>query len=211
MTDLFYPGLLPGSVVDVPDGLDVTSEIVLPAVAAMTANPTGAAAIASITQTPVPFANGTELVQSIVTALVGAAGYPDVLRLTHGHPVFDNMTTQYTGALPPATLQLINASVQRYSASTAGLTYIEHNYTPTGNLQMPALTLSTFRDPVAPGFHRSAYGAAVAAAGDSDWLVQRSVPGTGNGYGHCTFTPVELATAFLDLVLWAEYGVKPAN
>jgi len=209
--DFFYPGVLPGSVVDVPEGLDVTSEIVLPAVAAMTANPAGALAIASITQTPVPFANGTELVQSIATALVGAAGYPEVLSLTHGQPAFDNMTTQYTGALPPATLQLINASVQRYSASPAGLNYVEHNYTPTGDLRIPAMTLSTFRDPVAPGFHRSAYGAAVTAAGGSDWLVQRSVPGTGNGYGHCTFTPQELVTAFFDLVFWAEYGVKPAS
>ena len=209
--DLLYPGLLPGSVVDVPAGLDVTSQIVLPAVAAMTANPAGAFAIASITQTPVPFANGAELVQSIATALGGAAGYPNVLRLTHGQPVFDNLTTQYTGALPPLTLQWINASVQRYAASPAGLNYVEHNYTPTGDLQLPALTLSTFRDPVAPGFHRSAYGAAVAAAGDSEWLVQRSVLGTGNGYGHCTFTPRELTTAFFDLVLWAEYGLKPAN
>ena len=209
--DLFYPGVLPGSVVNVPDGLDVTSEIVVPAVAAMTANPAGAIAIASITQTPVPFANGPELIQSIATALGAAAGYPDVLRLSHGQPVFDNMTTQYTGALPPATLQLINASVQRYSASPAGLNFVEHNYTPTGDLRIPALTLSTFRDPVAPRFHLIAYGAAVAAAGNSEWLVQRSVPGTGNGYGHCTFTPVELATAFFDLVLWAEHGVKPAS
>ena len=209
--DLFYPGLLPGSVVDVPDGLDVTSAIVLPAVAAMTANPAGAVAIASITQTPVPFANGPELIQSIATALGAAAGYPDILRLTHGQAVFDNLTTQYTGALPPTTLQAINASVQRYSASPAGLNFVEHNYTPTGDLRIPALTLSTFRDPVAPRFNLIAYGAAVAAAGNSAWLVQRSVPGTGSGYGHCTFTPSELATAFFDLVLWAEHGVKPPN
>jgi pimeloyl-ACP methyl ester carboxylesterase len=209
--DLFYFGILPGSVVDVPADLDVTSEIVLPAVAAMTANSTGALMIASIAQTPVPFADGTELGVSIVTALVGAAGYPDVLRLTHGQPVFDNMTTQYAGALPQATLQLINATVQRYSASPAGLNYVERNYTPTGDLRIPALTLSTFRDPVAPAFHLSAYAAAVAAAGNSSWLVQRSVPGTGNGYGHCTFTPQELVTAFFDLVVWAELGVKPAN
>ena len=209
--DLFYPGVLPGSVVDVPDSLDIASEIVFPAVAAMTASPAGALAIASITQTPVPFANGPELVQSIATALAQAAGYPDVLRLTHGQAVFDNMTTQYTGALPPATLQAINASVQRYAASPAGLNYVEHNYTPTGELRIPALTLSTFRDPVAPRFNLIAYGAAVAAAGNSERLVQRLVPGTGNGYGHCTFTPSELATAFLDLVLWAEHGVKPPS
>jgi hypothetical protein len=172
-------------------------------------NPIGALAIASISQTPVPFANAQELGESIATALVGAAGYPDVLRFTHGQPFFDNVSTVYTGALPPADLLWINANVQRFSASPAGLNYVQHNYTPTGDLRIPALTLSTFRDPVAPGFHRDAYGAAVAAAGGANWLVQRSVLGTGNGYGHCTFTPLELVTAFSDLVLWAEFGVKP--
>jgi pimeloyl-ACP methyl ester carboxylesterase len=208
--DLFYPGVLPGTVVDVPPGIDVASQIALPATAAMTGNPAGAFAIASIAQTPVPFASGPELLQSIVTALGGAAGYPDVLSFTHGQPFFDNSATQYTGALQAATLQWINANVQRFSASPSGLNYVERYYTPTGDLRIPALTLSTFRDPVAPGFHRTVYGAAVAAAGGSDSLVQRSVLGTGNGYGHCTFTPQELATAFSDLVLWAEHGVKPA-
>ena len=207
--DLFYPGVLPGTVVDVPAGIDVMAQIVIPATAAMTANPSGALAIASIVQTPVPFATGQELVQSIVTALIAAAEYPDVLALTHGQSFFDNSDTEYTGALPAATLLWINANVQRYSASPAGLNYVEQHYTPSGELQVPALTLSTFRDPVAPGFHRDIYGALVAAAGNADWLVQRSVLGTGNGYGHCTFTAQELATAFSDLVLWVEFGVKP--
>jgi len=207
--DLFYPGVLPGSLEDIPAGIDVMSQIIVPATAAMTLDPTGAAAIASITQTPVPFASGQELIQSIVTALVGAAGYPSVLELTHGQPFFDNTDTEYTGALPPETLQLINANVQRFSASPAGLNYVEHNYTPTGDLHIPALTLRTFRDPLVPGLHQAAYGAAVAAAGNSDLLVQRSVAGAANGYGHCTFTPQELATAFAQLVLWAENGIKP--
>src|SRR5687768_5403423 len=50
--DLFYPGVLPGSAVDVPPGLDVIQQIVNPALAAMTGDPSGAAAIASIMQTP---------------------------------------------------------------------------------------------------------------------------------------------------------------
>jgi len=207
--DLFYPGVLPGSLDDVPAGINVTSQIIVPATAAMTPDPTGAVAIASIAQTPVPFASGQELIQSIVTALVGAAGYPSVLELTHGQPFFDNTDTVYTGALPPATLQSINANVQRFSASPAGLNYVEHNYTPTGDLHIPALTLRTFRDPLVPGFHQAAYGAAVAAAGNSNWLVQRAVAGAANGYGHCTFTPQELATAFAQLVLWVENGIKP--
>ena len=51
--DLFYPGVLPGTAVAVPPGIDVIQDIVNPAVTAMTVNPAGAAAIASIAQTPV--------------------------------------------------------------------------------------------------------------------------------------------------------------
>ena len=207
--DLFYPRVLPGTAVDVPDGLDATEDIVNPAIAAMTLNPLGAGAIAAITQTPVPFANGPELLQSIASALVGAAGYPEILELTHGQPYFDNSATLYTGALPALTLALVNANVQRFAGSPAGRQALAHNYTPTGDLGIPALTLSTFRDPVVPGFHRTVYGQEVAASGNADRLVQRSVPGLFGGYGHCTFTPEELTQAFSDLVLWGEFGLKP--
>lgn len=209
--DLFYPGVLPGTAVDVPPGLDANQDIVIPAIAAMTGNPSGAVAIASITQTPVPFANGPELFESIATALVGAAGYPEILELTHGAPYFDNTATAYTGALPAPTLAFINATVQRFAGSPAGRNALGHNYTPTGDLRIPALTLSTFRDPVVPGFHRLAYAQEVAARGGADLLVQRSVSGTFGGYGHCTFTPQELTDAFLDLVVWGEFGVKPTQ
>ncbi len=207
--DVFYPGVLPGTAVDVPPGLDLMQDIVNPARAAMTANPGGALAIANIAQTPVPFASAAELLQSIVTALGGAAGYPDIVALTQGHSYFDNTTTQYTGALPAPTLAFINANVQRFSGAPDARNTMEHNYTPTGDLRSPALTLSTFRDPVAPGFHRIIYGQEVAAMGNGDLLVQRTVAGTGGGYGHCTFTPQELTQAFFDLILWGEHGVKP--
>ena len=209
--DLFYPGVLAGTAVDVPAGIDVNRDIVGPAVAAMTANPAGAAAIASIAQTPVPFASGAELLGSIATALGGAAGYPEILGLTHGHAYFDNMATQYTGALPAPTQAFINANVQRFSGTPPGQNSLEHNYTPTGDLRIPALTLSTYRDPVVPGFHRTIYGQEVAAMGDGDRLVQRQVQGYAGGYGHCTFTPQELTQAFFDLVVWGEYGVKPTR
>ena len=206
--DLFYPGVLPATAINVPPGIDVTQDIVTPALAAMTADPTGAVVIANIAQTPVPFANGAELFQSIVTALGGAATYPDILKLTHGQAYFDNATTQYTGALPAQTLAFINTYVQRFSGTPAGRNSLEHNYTPTGDLRVPALTLSIFHDPVIPGFHRTIYGQEVAAMGDSDLLVQRDVAGIGGGYGHCTFRPQELAQAYTDLIAWGEFGVK---
>jgi pimeloyl-ACP methyl ester carboxylesterase len=208
--DLFYPGVLPGTAVDVPAGIDVIQDIVNPATAAMIAAPGGAAAIASIAQTPVPFATPAELLQSIATALGGAATYPEILALTQGHSYFDNTATQYTGGLDPATLAFINANVQRFSGTPDAQNTMDHNYTPTGDLRIPALTLSTFRDPVVPGFHRVIYGQTVAAMGNGDRLVQRMVPGMAGGYGHCTtFTPQELTQAFFDLILWGELGVKP--
>jgi hypothetical protein len=194
--------------VDVPRGTDVVQDIVNPAVAAMTSDPTGAFAIAGVEQTPVQFANSNELLESIATALDQAAGYPEILALTHGRAHFDNTATQYTGNLPGPTLAFINANVQRFVGTPAGRNSLEHDYTPTGELRIPALTLSTLRDPVIPGFHRTIYGQQVAATGDADWLVQRSVPAVAGGYGHCTFTPQELTQAFFDLVAWGEFGCE---
>jgi len=73
-------------------------------------------------------------------------------------------------------------------------------------LHIPMVMLSTSRDPVVPGFHQTAYRNAVAASGRSDLLVQRSI----TRYGHCVFTPAEIAKAFTDLVGWVEFGIKPA-
>jgi len=205
--DFFYPNVLPGSASNLPAGTDITQDIVLPAITAMTASPLPMFTMAAIEQTPFPFSTPAELANSIVTALVGNAG--DLLQLrslTHGHPFFDNRSTSYSSAtLPAPVLQAINAGIERFDASPSALNALEHNYEPSGDLRIPMLMISDARDPVAPAFNQVAYGAAVAAAGASDLLVQRQVP----VYGHCVFTPTQLATAFADLVAWSQFGIKP--
>ena len=172
------------------------------------APPTGAFAIAAIDQTPVPFADPPELLQSIATALGGNAdSYSDLVPELHGKPYFDNRNVSYTsGALPAPLLAAINANVGRFDAAPSALNYLNQYYKPSGGLQIPMLMLSTSRDPVVPGFNQISYRNVVAAAGHSDLLVQREI----NRYGHCVFTPEELGTAFTDLVGWVEFGVKPA-
>jgi hypothetical protein len=93
--DLFYPGVLPGTAVDVPPGIDVIQDIVNPAVAAMTVDPTGAFAIASIAQTPVQFASGPSSSSRSRrrSAEPRLSGNP---RLTHGQAYFDNTATRCT-------------------------------------------------------------------------------------------------------------------
>jgi pimeloyl-ACP methyl ester carboxylesterase len=205
--DLFYPGVLPGNAGSVPDGLDLATQIALPAAAAIQANPAGALTLASITQTPIPFSNGAQLVESVVTAVTGhAATASDLVTKMPRGEYFDNSAVHYTSpVLPAPTLAGINALVGRYEASPAALNYLEQNYQPSGALQMPMLMLSTSLDPVVPGFHRAIYHDLVTAAGNSDLLVQRTI----SRYGHCVFTPTEIATAFLDLVAWVELGIKP--
>jgi pimeloyl-ACP methyl ester carboxylesterase len=204
--DFFYPGTLPGDADTLPPGTNITTQIVQPATAAMLNDGAGALGISAIDQTPVPFASPQELLESIVTALIGHAGsFTDLVPELHGKRYFDNQDVQYTGALPALLLAAINATVERFDASPSALNYLNQYYEPSGALQIPMLMLSTSRDPVAPGFHQTLYRNLVAASGDPDLLVQRTI----DRYGHCVFEPAEIATALTDLVLWVEFGIKP--
>jgi hypothetical protein len=205
--DLLYPDVLPGNAGGVPAGLDLSTAIAQPATMAMLTNPAGAMTIASIVQTPVPFSTGPQLVESIVTALVGnALASSDLIPKLPGSRYFDNTAVTYASPfLPPPVLADINARVDRFEASQSALNYLEHHYQPSGDLRMPMLMLSHALDPVVPGFHRVAYRNTVEAAGHGDLLVQRTV----NRYGHCDFTPTEIASAVLDLIAWVEFGIKP--
>jgi pimeloyl-ACP methyl ester carboxylesterase len=204
--NLLYPGVLPSDAVNVPEGIDITQAVVLPALEAMQTDPSGALAMAQIDQIPIPLATPEELVESILTALAYyAMEFTDLNNRTHRQGFFDNTETQYTGALSPEQLQAINEGVGRFAASTSALNYLEHFYDPSGALRIPILTLATSRDPVVPGFHQISYGDTVAAAGASEFLVQREI----ERYGHLNFTPEELAQAFNDLALWVELGIRP--
>lgn len=204
--DVLYPGVLPGSAGYLPPGTDVNSQIVGPALVAMATNPAYVPAFAAIAQTPVPGATGPQLVEAIVTALVGNAGDLSETLLTNGKPYFDNTHTAYSSTfLSPPFMQFVNSQVGRFSASPAALAALRQNYLPTGDIHTPMLMLSGNFDPVVPGFNQASYAAAASAAGTSDLLVQRFV----NANGHCGFTPQDLGTAFGDLVLWAQFGIKP--
>src|SRR5206468_2505769 len=60
--DFLYPGVLPSNAANVSDGIDVAQTVVLPALAAMEIDPSGALAMARIDQIPIPFATPEELV-----------------------------------------------------------------------------------------------------------------------------------------------------
>ena len=206
--DYLYPGVLPGSTALVPQGIDVTEEIIRPAREAMEADPSGAAAIAGMVQTPVPGKTPEERQASIERTLhYHGRLLNNLLEHTNGHSLFDNRATVYSGPLPAEELAALNAGVARYEGSNRGERYMHKYYDPDGRLAIPVLSLYTTRDPDVPLYNHEVYRERVARAGRSAFLFERSI----DRFGHCSFTLPEMVQAWHDLVRWAEEGVRPAS
>ena len=198
--DYFYPGVLRGSLCVLPPDFDLQQDIVVRVSTAIQADPGPALELAQITQTPIPFSNGAELVQSIIQALVlQAVELEDLLNRTHGQGFFDNSTTIYTGNLPPDVLADVNAHVARYSAGPAATQFLDKYYEPTGDLRVPMVSLHTQLDPVVPVLHEAIYRSLVESKGQTGNLHQTIV----QRYGHLMFTPEEIVGAFGQMVALA--------
>jgi len=205
--DYYYPGVIPGDVLHVPDmEYSASSPIVKAIVAAILANPHYAAALAAVDQVKVPYTTPSQLILSIVRALgYNIRGTNDILARAGGQSPFGNVGLSYTRlGLPDLFL---NAGVGRFSAQAGGIAYLTSYYQTRGALAIPLLTLHTTQDPDVPFFHEAAYAKIVAAARASKWLAQQSV----QRYGHCNMTPAEVAITLGQLVKWAEKGVKPVS
>jgi len=192
--DLFYPGVLPGTVIDVPEDFDLYAEVMLPIIGAVTADPTGLGVISRIKQTPLPGRNGEELVESLVTALAfNFRGFHDALERTNGACPIDNFDTVYEaagpGLLPPDVPAMINAYVQRYDRSIPTDELFDRYYEPSGKLTIPMIAVHNRFDPVVPLFHEDLYAAKVAAAGYSHNLEMRVI----ERYAHTDFPASEAA------------------
>ena len=221
--DMFYPGIMPGTYNDPPNGFVMTPALQGQIIAAITANPTGLAIIASVAQANLQFnplaapaVARMQMVQSLITALTfHGRGADNVLSLTNGKFPFDNSTTVYSASsiplVPPAmlagVLASINANAPRMSGDPSALAYTDRNFTPSGALQIPTLTLHNRWDPLVPFFHEPVLANRVGPAGAGDLLLQR----TRNEYGHCNFTVGEQVQAIADLAAWVESGIKPNN
>lgn len=205
--DYFYPGVLPGNALGIPDGVNLTTDVRAPAKAAMLANMDGARRIAQIAQTPVPFANDQELEASIEDQLFRhAREINDIMARGHGEPPVDR--DDYTSAtLDPALVADINAKVPRFSAGIYAAHYADQYYEPSGDLRVPLLTLYTDRDPALPAsMSELLYQSRVIAAGHADMFRRQKAS---VAYGHCTGKLADRISALRALVSWAENAPAP--
>ncbi|NIN13471.1 MAG: hypothetical protein GTN62_11560 [Gemmatimonadales bacterium] len=201
--DYFFPGVIPGTAFEIPEGLDFDAHVVPAVTWAIWTFPLLAAEMAGVDQLGIQYTTPDELVEIILSGLYyNIVGTEDLLGRTHGRIMVGNMDTEYTGSSDDDAL---NDGVQRFAATPDAANYLEHWYQPSGKLAIPVVTLHTTRDGAVPFFHEAAYADLVSAAGRSDMLLQRSVDRS----GHCAFTVPEQVGAFLELKTWVETGLKP--
>ena len=207
--DVFFPGTIPGSLFDVPEGTPFDPAWVVGAISTPAGQQKFAQFLAFASARGVRFdLAGNEPVLATINALgFQWTGAMDLYDRTHGHSLYDNAGVAYTApGVPQALVDWVNANVARHDATPDADAFLERNYEPSGKLSIPVLALHGTRDPAVPVLHADLYTARVAAQGDGDRLVVRKR----NKFGHVVFDPADIPTAFLDLVAWVKQGTRPA-
>lgn len=206
--DYFYPGVLPGNAMEIPAGLDfnqVTTDIIT----AIILNPTAVFSMASIDQLDISYNSFDELLWTIYYRIImNLVVTEDALYRAHDHVFFNNSGTYYTSAvLTEAEISDLNAAVARFTATPDAANFYDRYYEPSGDLQIPLLTLHNTRDMIVPIDHEDVFDDIVNSAGSGDFLVRKEV----DAFGHCVFTDDQQRIAFEELENWVENGQKPAD
>jgi hypothetical protein len=193
--DYFFPGVLPGSPLQIPAALIANWVAVYqPAViAALIANPAATAQLIRTAGIAVDPADPTTAVQSVVAALwYNVFATNDARARLGGGIPYDNRLRWYAGSTND--LQL-NLRVARFRADASALAAMMP-YEATGALRGPAQMIHTRFDPIVPFWQAQIYQTeALFRSG----LQLLSVPS--DNYGHCAFTAEEVLASFAVLVL----------
>jgi len=204
--DVFYPGVLPGTLFETPAGAIVApgSPVYNAIVGALVANPLPAMEMAAMDQIRLKYHSPTELVTSFVHVLGYQVNGANALTdRVNGKSFFDNTSVRYSGSSRDAE---INALVARYAGDPSAVNYFDHWWQPSGLLAAPMITLHTTRDPLVPERGEQIFADVVSEAGNAGLLLQR----TTDAFGHCAFTGPDIVGAFLSLRQWAVTGQRPA-
>ncbi len=119
-----------------------------------------------------------------------------------GGNAFDNRDTIYTGSGDDIRL---NDGVARYAADDGARALAIRDYTPTGRLARPLLSVRNVYDPLVGSYPSERYPEIAQLAGSGALFAQQYV----RGDGHCAFGEGEIAGAFEALRRWRRTGVRP--
>ena len=191
--DYFFPGVLPGSVVDVPASVQSgwTSVYVPAILAALALDPPAARQLIAVTGASVASDDIAAIAETTIGLLwYNVFGTADARARLGGQP-FDNTGRAYAGSSDDTAL---NAGVARYQADPAALASLA-SFETTGELEVPVVTIHTTGDPVIPFQQEALYAEKVGHLGAGAMLSQIAVARA----GHCTFQGPEVLSAFASL------------
>jgi pimeloyl-ACP methyl ester carboxylesterase len=195
--DYFFPGLMPGSPVDVPAWLleewDTYYETTIKLEIEDPANASQVDQLLNVTNASYDAEDPStkeETIQALLWYNVSSTN--DGINKLGGQP-FDNQDRTYAGSDDDAQLK---QGVQRFSADQAALDDIAANYQTSGHLSVPLVTLHTIGDPLVPYWHVTRYHGKTMAA-DNIALHEHF---EADRYGHCNFTFFEVLDALNRLV-----------
>ena len=196
--DYYFPDLLPGEAISIPQELIDHWEthyatVVYPAISAPASaySMTQLLAVTGAAYDPADPATAYTTTQGLLWYSVFATN--DARTKLGGQP-FDNQGRAYSGSDDDAAL---NAGVYRYAADQAALDAMEADYQTFGDLRRPVVTIHTTLDEIIPYWHETLYRAKIVAHGREALHQDLAVP----RYGHCNFQPAEVVQA---LALLAE-------
>jgi len=198
--DYFFPGVIPGSAINVPDEVQedfascTTAGCAVPysaiIYAALNAAPGKMSQLINVTHV----ATGPDPAQSLIDVLAyNILEANDAIAKLGGNP-YDNRSKLYFGS---SNDLLLNFSVKRFKASPVALAAIAAGYQTTGKLSIPLVTLHTTGDNVVPYLHELIYFGKAAQRHSLGNLVSLPV----FRYGHCNFTEGDAVVGLLALLL----------
>lgn len=189
--DHYYPGILPGSPVQVPPFVIQNWENYYDARirAQLLATPSTRDEFMKVARIPMASDSATNI-DSIMNLLwYNVFATNDGVLKLNGQP-FDNSRRFYTGSDNDI---LLNLQVERFRADADAVNEMQNFYQTTGDIQVPMVMLHTI-DEIIPYWHEVLYSFKVAGKGQQ--ANHTNLPILWR-YGHCNFTPVQLLIAFV--------------
>jgi pimeloyl-ACP methyl ester carboxylesterase len=188
--DYFFPGIIPGSAIDIPPAVIANWQTVyVPRIAvALASNPGRALELMRVSRAAFDPANPATVANTTLNMLwYNIVGTNDAVGKLGGNP-FGNRLRWYFGSSNDLRL---NLSVKRFTASPVARAAVR-NYETSGDLSIPLVTLHTTADEVVPYWHELLYLPKVDLSGRG-----RIFPLPVFRYGHCNFTTNEVLGSFL--------------
>ncbi len=192
--DYFFPGVLPGSPIDVPRALiDQWDQTYVPAIrAALAANPSAAQQLIATAKAAIDPADPTSIVTTTLDVLWYAVfSADDASRKLGGNP-YGNRDRWYWGSSDDLRL---NLGVRRFTADARAVANLAP-YQTTGAVTIPLVTVHTTGDDVIPFWNELLYAGKAHPSGHGS-VVQLPI----FRYRHCNFTTTDLLFGF-GLLVW---------